>query len=426
MKVVRTDTSPTKVKLTITAGSEELEPIKNHTLQHFAGSVKVPGFREGAAPSSMVEKHVDQKMLVDEFMEHALNSLYSRAVVDQGLKPIANPKVEIKKLVPFTTLEFDIEVDVLGPVKLPDYKKIKLSKESAKVTAKEVDDVVKSLQKQQASRKEASRPAKNGDEVTIDFKGVDEKGAAVGGAEGKDYPLELGSNSFIPGFEKNLVGVKAGDEKTFTLTFPKDYGVTALQNQKVTFTVQVKKIQELSEPPADDAFAKKAGPFKAIGELKADIKKELLAQKERDSQINYQNELVNKITEKAQLQIPEALVEEQILRAEEEEKRNLVYRGQTWQQHLEEEGVSEQQHRERQRPAAVRAVKSSLVLAEISEREKIEVSPEEIEIRIKLLKGQYTDPQMQAELDKPEARRDISGRLRLEKTLDKLVSYASK
>ncbi len=408
------------------AGMGELEPIKNHTLQHFAGSVKVPGFREGTAPAGMVEKYVDQKMLVDEFMEHALNSLYGRAVVEQNLKPIANPKVEVKKLVPFTTLEFEVEVDVLGPVKLPDYKKMKLARQPAKVEAREVDEVVRSLQKQQSERKEVARAAKSGDEVLIDFKGVDAKGEAIKGAEGKDYPLELGSKTFIPGFEEKLVGSKTGDEKEFSLTFPKDYGVQAMQNQKVTFTVQVKKIQELSQPAADDEFAKKAGPFKTLAELKADIKKELLVQKERDSLANYQNELVNKITDKTQLNVPEALVEEQIMRAEEEEKRNLVFRGQTWQQHLEEEGTTEQEHRDRQRPGAERAVKSSLVLAEISEREKIEVTPEEVEVRIQLLKGQYTDPQMQAELDKPEAHRDISGRLRLEKTLDKLASYTSK
>ncbi len=426
MQVARTDKSPTKVVLKITARTDELEPIKNHTLQHFAGSVKVPGFREGTAPAGMVEKYVDQKTLVDEFMEHALNSLYSRAVVEQNLKPVANPKVEVKKMVPFTTLEFEVEVDVLGPVKLPDYKKMKLARQPAKVTAKEVDDVVRSLQKQQSERKEVARPAKSDDEVLIDFKGVDDKGEAVRGAKGKDYPLELGSKTFIPGFEEELIGSKAGDEKVFSLTFPGDYGAQAMQNQKVTFTVQVKKVQELSQPAADNDFAKKAGPFKTLAELKTDIKKELLAQKERDSLANYQNELVNKITDKAQLDIPAALVEEQIMRAEEEEKRNLVFRGQTWQQHLEEEGTTEQEHRDRQRPGAERAVKSSLVLAEISEREKIEVTPEEVEVRIQLLKGQYTDSQMQTELDKPEARREISGRLRLEKTLEKLTSYAAK
>lgn len=412
--------------LKISAGAEELEPIKDHTLSHFAGRIKVPGFREGTAPSSMVEKYVDQKQLVDDFLEHALNSLYTKAVVSEDLRPVAPPRVEIKKLVPFTTLEFEVEVDVLAPVKLPDYKKMKLAKPAVNVSAKEVDDVVKSLQKQQAQRKEVSRAAKDGDEVLIDFKGVDEKGEPISGGEGKDYALQLGSKTFIPGFEEKLIGTKSGQEKTFTITFPKDYGVKVLQNKNVTFTVQVKKVQELAEPKADDEFAKKAGPFKTLKELKADIKKEITAQKEREAEGNYQNEVVNKITEKSELEVPRSLIDEQIMRAEEEEKRNLVYRGQTWQEHLEQEGITEEEHRQRQVPTATQAVKSSLVLAEISDREKIEVTPEEIEVRIQLLKGQYADPQMQAELDKPENRREIEGRLKLEKTLEKLVSYAKK
>ncbi len=426
MNVTRTDQSPTHVVLNITGEAAELEPIKNHTLSHFAGQVKVPGFREGTAPSQLLEKHVDQKALADEFIEHALNSLYGRAVAQENLRPVASPRVEIKKFVPFTTLEFEVSVDVLGPVKLPDYKKIKLAKPAVKVEATEVNEVVKSLQKQTAERKEVTRPAKASDEVLIDFKGVDEAGKPVNGAEAKDHTLQLGSNAFIPGFEDNLIGVKAGQEKTFTLAFPKDYGVKALQNKKITFTVQVKKVQELSESVADDAFAAKAGLFKTLAELKADIKKQLTLQKERDAQAAYENELVQKIVAKAELTVPLALVEDQLKRAEEEEKRNLTYRGQTWAEHLAEEGLTEEQHRDRHRPAAENSVKTGLVLGKIAEREDVEIMPEELENRIMALKGQYTDPQMQAELDKPENRNEVAGRLKLEKTLAKLTEAAQK
>ena len=426
MQVTRTNDSPTKVTLLISAGADELEPIKRHTLGHFAGSVKVPGFREGAVPAAILEKHVDPKALADEFMEHALNSLYGRAVDDEGIRPITPPDVQVKKFVPYTTLEFEVKVDILGAIKLPDYKKIKLPKPSVDVEAAEITDVVKSIQKQLAERKPVDRAAKLGDEVTIDFKGTDAKGKPVSGADGEDYPLSLGSNTFIPGFEDNLIGLKPGEEKTFTLAFPQDYGVAALQNQKVTFAVGVKKVQELTEPKADDAFAAKAGPFKTLAELKADIKKQLSVEKERDAQRNYENELINKIASEAQLDVPSSLVDDQVLAAEEEEKRNLVYRGQTWQEHLEEEGINEQQHRERHRPAAENMVKTSLLLGEIAQREKVEVTPEELEIRLQLIRGQYSDPAMQAQLDEPQNRRDIEGRLRLEKTLAKLVEYASK
>lgn len=426
MKVTRTNNSPTKVTLTISGEASELEPIKTHTLSHFAGQVKVPGFREGTAPASMLEKHVDQRQLADEFLEHAINSLFRKAAETEGLTPVAAPKVTINKFVPFTAMEFSAEVDVLGPIKLPNYKTIKVAKPGVKIEAGEINEVVASLQRQQAQRKEVDRAAKDGDEVLIDFAGTDEDGKPVSGAEAKDYALLLGSKTFIPGFEDNVIGMKPGQEKTFTLAFPKDYGVAALQNKKVTFKVGLKKVSELSEPKADDEFAKKAGPFKTLAELKADIKKQLTGQKEREAEAARENELVGKIVDKAVLDVPAALIEDQLMRAEEEEKRNLVYRGQTWQEHLAQEGLTEDQHRDRHRPAAERSVKTGLVLAEIAEKEKIEVTPEELEVRVQVLKGQYTDPQMQAELDKPENRAEISARLRLEKTVQKLLSCAAK
>lgn len=426
MQVVRTDETPTKLKLVISAETADLEPIKRHTLSHFAGRIKVPGFRAGTAPATMLEKHVDPKELADEFIEHALNSLFRRAVDQEKLRPVASPQVSIKKFVPFTNLEFEAVVEVLGPIKLADYTKIKLARPTVKVTPAEVTDVLKSLQKQQAKRVDVTRPAKSGDEVLIDFKGVDSKGAPVNGADGKDYPLLLGSNTFIPGFEDNLIGVKAGQEKTFTIVFPADYGVAALQNKKVTFTVPVKKVSELSEPKADDDFAQKAGPFKNLAELKADIKKQISIEKERNAQGQYENELIAKIADKSTVEIPEFLVDDQVMRSEEEEKRNLTYRGQTWEEHLAQEGITEQQHRDRQRPGALNTIKASLILSEVAERENISVTPEELEVRVQLLKGQYQDPQMRAELDKPENRNEVGARLMTEKTIQKLIDYASK
>lgn len=194
----------------------------------------------------------------------------------------------------------------------------------------------------------------------------------------------------------------------------------------MTFKVEVKKVQELKEPKADDEFASKAGPFKTLAELKADIKKQLSAERQGQADNEYTNELIQKIVKKAELEVPKALVEDELLRMEEQEKQNLVYRGQTWQEHLAEEGLTEEQHRERQRPDAAERVKAGLVLSEIADKEGLEVTPEELEIRLQLLKGQYQDPQMQAELDKPANRRDIESRLLTEKTLAKLTEYASK
>jgi trigger factor len=425
MRVTREDTSPTKVTLKVVADAADLEPIHRHVLSHFK-NVKVPGFRAGKAPSQLVEQSISQQQLLDEFMEHALNELYRRAVDMENLRPIATDNVQLKKFVPYTQLEFEAETEVIGPMKLPNYKTIKVAKKTAEVTAKDINDVIKSLQQRLAERTSVERAAKDGDELTIDFKGLDEDKKPVPGAEGKDYPLVLGSNTFIPGFEENLVGVKAGDTKEFEVTFPKDYGVEALQSKKVTFKVDVKKVAELQEPKADDAMAAKAGPFQTLTELKADVKKQLKSEKDNQARTDQQNTLMAKIAEKTEVEIPQRLVQDEIARMEEQEKQNLLYRGQSWEEHLKAEGITEEEHRERNYPEALQRVKIGLILSEVADKEGISISPEELELRMQLLRGQYQDPQMQAELNKPENVRDIEARLLTEKTLDKLTGYAGK
>lgn len=426
MQVAKTVSGPNLVLLEISATEADLAPIKKHVLGHFMRKVKVPGFRAGKAPLHLIEKHVDRNVLLDEFLEHAINDLYTHAVNEADIRPIAQPKIQMKSFVPFTDLSFEASIETLGPVVLPDYKKLKLPKEPVTITAKEVGEVIKSLQRQMAEKKEVTRAAKNGDEVVIDFNGTDKDGKAIPGADAQGYPLQLSSGAFIPGFEEHMVGLSAGDNKSFDIVFPKDYGAKALQNQKVTFSVTVRKVNELVEPKLDDAFAAKAGPFKTVKELKADIKKQLQLERQTEADTKYENELVQHIVGKTKADIPDSLVQDQLNRMEEAEKQNLLQKGQTWQEHLKEEGLTEEQHRERQRPDAIERIKGGLVLGEIAEREKMEVTPEELEIRIQLLKGQYQDPQMQAELDKPENRRDIANRMLTQKTVAKLVEYTSK
>jgi trigger factor len=358
-------------------------------------------------------------------MEHALNELYRRAVDEENIRPINTPNVQLKKFVPYSQLEFEAETEILGPVKLPNYKAIKLAKPQVSVTVKEVDEVVKSLQTRMAERIEVNRVAKVGDELQIDFTGTDTKGEKIQGAEGKDHQLILGSNTFIPGFEENLMGIKPGGTKEFDVTFPADYGVAALQSKKVKFKADVLKVKELNEPKLDDEFAKKAGPFKSLVDLKKDVKKQLTEEKQRQTDVDYQNQLVRKIAEKTQIDVPKSIVESENLRLEDQEKQNLSYRGETWQEHLKAEGVTEEEHRQRHYPEALERVKVGLILSEIAEKEGIRVTPEELEIRVQVLKGQYQDPQMQAELDKETSRRDIESRLLTEKTLTQLVKYSS-
>ncbi|HET6924682.1 MAG TPA: trigger factor [Candidatus Saccharimonadales bacterium] len=426
MQVALEKLNPTKFKLTITADSELLLQVKGHVLGDLAKQVKLPGFRAGKAPAELVEKNVDQSVLQQEFLEHAVNELYTRAVQEKQLRPVAQPQVSIAKFVPFSTLEITAEVEAVGDITLGDYKKVKLARPVVTVTDKDVNEVLKNLQLRAATREEVKRAGAEGDEVWIDFKGVDAKTKEpVAGADGKDYPLLLGSDTFIPGFEDNLTGVKAGGNKEFTLTFPKDYGVKTLQNRKVTFNVTVNKVQKVAEPKLDDKFAAGVGPFKTLQELKTDVKAQLEQQRRSDAERTYESQLLEKVAEKSHAAIPEVLVEEEVERLEQEERQNVAYRGQTWQEHLDAEGVTAEEHRTKNRPAAELRVKAGMVLGEIARRENIEVTSEELELRLQLLKGQYQDAAMQAQLDKPENVRDIASRLLTEKTLDILKSYAA-
>ncbi|HSX34747.1 MAG TPA: trigger factor [Candidatus Saccharimonadales bacterium] len=426
MQITKKNLSDTKVQLTLQAGDKLLQDVKQHVLRELSHSVKIQGFREGKAPLSIVEKNLDPARVQSEFLEHAVNQLYADAIDKENLRPVEQPQVKITKFVPFETLEIEAEVEVVGEVKLPDYKNIKLPLEKVSVTAKEVDEVIAQLRNREAERKDVDRAAKSGDQVTIDFKGVDAKTKeAIAGADGKDYPLVLGSNTFIPGFEPELVGLKKGDEKTFTITFPADYGAAALQNKKVSFTITVKGVAELVEPALDDKLAEKVGPFKTVAELKDDIKKELTARKETEAEQKHADALVTKIAEKAKVSIPEVLLAEQVDRLERELRQNLVYSGQTWQEYLDAEKLTEKTFRDKQRPAAELRVKAGLVLSAIAEAENITVNAEQIDAYIMQLQSRYPDQQMQAELQKPEARRDIASRMLTEKTVAKLIDYAN-
>jgi len=427
MQVNQKNLTDTSVALSLVADADMLKAAKEEALNHIAKNIKLQGFRQGKAPLNMVEKSADPATLQSEFLDIAMNRMYVEALDGQKLRPVAQPKVNVKKFVPFDALELEVEVEVVGKVTLADYKAIKMEKEAVAVTDKEVDEVIENLRTREAEKVSVDRAAKNTDEVTLDFKGVDSKTKeAIQGADGKDYPLVLGSNTFIPGFEPEVLGLKKGDEKTFDITFPNDYGVAALQNRAVTFTINIKDVKEVQQPEVDDAFAAKVGPFKSVSELKEDVKKQLKTEKEYQNDRDFTDKLILKIAEESKVAIPKVLIEEQVDRMENEERQNLMYRGQTWQEHLEGEGVTEEEHRERMKGDAELRVKAGLILSEIAEAENIVVTPEELEIRMQLLKGQYPDPQMQAELDKPENRRDIASRLLSEKTIAKLNSYVAK
>ncbi|MGH7237084.1 MAG: trigger factor, partial [Candidatus Saccharimonadales bacterium] len=212
--------SPTRLKLQITAGHDQLKSAKQEAMAAIARTgVKVAGFRPGKAPASLIEKQIDPEVLAKEFLDVAVNKLYVAAVTQAKVRPVEQPEVDVSKFVPFTTLEIKVEVEVIGQIKLPDYKNLNVQREAVKVTAEDISKVLAQLQIREADKKPVVRPAKNGDEVMMDFEGVDAfNKQTINGGSGKEYPIILGSGEFIPGFEPELVGIKAGENRTFTLT----------------------------------------------------------------------------------------------------------------------------------------------------------------------------------------------------------------
>lgn len=415
--------SDTKVALTITLGKEELQAAQQVALTKLAKSVKAPGFRKGHVPASVAAKHVDPKALAEQTLEDALSKAVAESYMNENIQALERPAVEIKKYVPGSELAFTAEAEVLPKVTLGDYKKLKAKKPQPTVTAAEVDDIIERMRTAFAEKKEVERAAKTGDEVLIDFVGTKD-GVAFEGGTATDYNLTLGSGSFIPGFEEGVIGKKIGDIFDLPVMFPKEYHVEELKGAEVVFTVTLKGIKEVLLPEVNDAFAQKAGPFKTAAELKKDVKRELLTQKEREARDKLKDDLVKQLVDVSTVPVPGVLIQDQVASIERDMTQNLTYQGITLEQYLENKGYeSKEKWLETEvHEAAKKRVQAGLALAELSKVEKVEASTKELDEHVARYKEQYTNnPQMLAQFDTPEARRDIANRLLTEKTVDRLV-----
>lgn len=427
MKTTVTHESDTRVKVVVAADHAELAAAEQVALKRLAKTVKVNGFRTGHVPLEIVKKHADPNALAQETLDAALNRAVAEAFLNNDLQVLARPEVEIKKYVPGELLEFTAEADVLPEVKLGDYKKLKAKKAAVSVEKKEIDEVIERIRKGLSEKKEVKRAAKLGDEMVIDFVGKKD-GEAFQGGTGKDYPLVLGSNSFIPGFEDALVGLKAGDTKDVKLAFPKDYHVKDLAGQDVVFEVTVKKVNSVKLPALDDKFAAKAGPFTSMDDLRKDIKAEITAQAERKATDDLKDELVKQLVAKSTVSVPSVLRDDQIRSLEQDLRQNLTYRGRTLEQYFEEKGYADRDAwvKAEANDAADARIKAGLVLAQLSKELKIEATADELAAHINAYKQQYSNnPKMAKHFDKSEAQREVANRLITEKTIDKLVELNS-
>lgn len=415
--------SDTQVLVTVTLDAAELADIKQKTLKRLAQKVKVAGFRPGKVPAHVAEKNIDPNVLNSEILEDAVNMSAIETFDVAKITPLDRPQVQVQKYVPGQELAYNAEVQVIPAIKLGDYKKLKSKKETVKIADKDIGEVIERLRHNAAAKQDTTAAAKKGDEITIDFEGKDKDGKLVAGAAGRDYVLELGSNSFIPGFEDGLIGKKAGESVELPLAFPKDYHHIPLAGAKVIFSVTVKAVKSVVLPALDDKFAASVGPFKTFAELKADITRELTEQKEREAVDKLKDSLVEQLVKGSHVPAPEVLIHDQLESLERDFVQNLMYRGMTLEQYLEQQGKTKEEWRAKDlHEQAERRVQVGLVLAELSKIEAINVNKDEFEQRMQEMLGRYGNaPEIVKQLDTPEARRDVANRVLTEKTVDRLV-----
>lgn len=414
--------SDTKVMVTITLGEKELKDAEQVALTKLAKNVKVPGFRKGKVPASVAAKHVDPNVLGQQMLDDALSKGVAEVFVSENIKALDRPQVEVKKFVPGKELEFTAETEVIPEVTLGDYKKLGVKKTKVSVTAKDVDEIIERMQQGMAERKTVERAVKDGDEVIVDFVGKKDDIPFDGGTA-TDYTLKIGANQFIDGFEEGMIGHKAGDAFDLNLTFPKEYRVKDLAGAKVVFSITLKEVKEAVLPEVNDEFAAKAGPFTTVKELKDDIKREITVQREREADDKFKNELVEKLVEVSTVPVPEILVQDQMQSIERDMVQNLAYQGLNVDNYLESKGLTKDEWLKGEvRDAAIMRIKSSLALAELSKKENVQATAQELKEKTEQFQKDFGASSKQ-DFGTPEHQQAIANRLLTEKTIDLLASY---
>lgn len=419
--------SDVKVRLTISLGKEELAAAEQVALTKLAKDVKVSGFRKGKAPLEAVAKNVDPVALTNETMENAISKAVAEAFLKEEIRALNRPEVEISKFVPEQELEFTAEAEILPEVKLGNYKKLKAKKDKVEVSKKEIEEILEMIKKNFARKEKVDRAAKNGDEVIIDFLGKKD-GVTFDGGKAEKFPLELGSNSFIPGFEDGLVGKKAGEELALDLEFPKDYHAENLAGAKVVFEVKIHEVRENVVPELDTELLKKMGDFKTAEDFEKQIEADLLDRKNYEADEKFKDALVAELAEVSTVPVPEILLEDQKRSIELDMQQNLMYSGLSLEQYLERMGKTREEWLKTDvEEVAKSRVKAGLALAELSKVEKIEASLEEVDARIEQLKVQYgKNKDALKQLSSNAVRSDLANQILTEKAVDRLIELNSK
>ena len=376
-------------KLTIEVAAEDLEKAMQNAYQKAKGRISIPGFRKGKAPIKMIEQRYGKGV----FLEDAVNALipehYSKALAECELEIVSQPTIDITQAEPGKALIFTAEVATKPEVTLGDYKGVEVPKTEINVTDEDVDaEIKKEQEKNSRTINVEDRGAQLQDVVTIDFEGsVD--GVPFDGGQATEYPLTLGSNTFIPGFEDQLVGAKVGDDVDVKVTFPEEYQAKELAGKEAIFKCAVKKIEAKELPELDDDFAKDVSEFDTLAEYKEHVKTNLVERKENEAKRAKEDAAVDKAIENAQMDIPEAMLQTQCRQMLDDFSRRMQSQGLSMDQYFQFTGMTAEKMMEDMKPQALKRIQTRLVLEKVAEVENIQPTEEEVNEEISKMAEAY-------------------------------------
>lgn len=379
---------PGKVRIECEVDPKDWKAAQEKAFRKLAAKVVVPGFRAGKAPEAMLRARVDGNRIINGALDEILSPTYGAAIRDNKLKPMYQPSVDVLKISD-TDLSVAFEVTLVPEVTLGQYKGLHAEKKTAEVKDEDVAAAIQKRLEGNADLVLVEREAKLGDTVTIDFEGFID-GVPFEGGKADNYVLVLGSNSFVPGFEEGLVGVKPGEEKDVNITFPEQY-VAELAGKPATFKVKLHEVKEKVIPTLSDEAVKDLGlpEVETVEALNEYERKNLLAQKEDDCQREYYGAIVRQILDNASVTISPAIVEAEVKHQEETTRQQIESNGLTFQQYLEITGQTEEKLRESFREGASANLKSFLVMEELCIKENLLVSDAELDFEVSKLADQY-------------------------------------
>lgn len=376
-------------KITIEVAPEEFEKAMVGAYQKQKNKISVPGFRKGKVPMAFLEKAYGPEMFYEDAANTCIQDAYPREMADSDLEIVSRPTVDVVQMEKGKPFIFTAEVALKPEVTLGDYKGIEVDKIQVEVTDEDMEAELKRVQQQNSRTIDVTdRAAQMDDEVTIDFEGFVD-GKAFEGGKGSDYPLKLGSHSFIDTFEEQLVGKNIGEEVEVNVTFPEEYQAEDLAGKPAMFKVTIKGIKATELPELNDEFASEASEFDTMDEYKEDIRKTLLVKKETEAKREKESKVIDKIVENATMEVPDAMIEMMQEQMVDEFAQRLNYQGLNIEQYFKFTGSDMNAMKEQCKPEALRRIQSRLVLEAISKAEAIEVTEEDMDKELENMASMY-------------------------------------